>query len=433
MATSPEDVAHLLRRSGFVASPARVAALVPLDWAEVVEAVLDTSVAPPEDHPAVLLRDDGPESWKQHHAHLQWWFDRCVSTPTPLVEKMLLFWHGHFAVGWTKVYHLPAMRELSSLYRAGALGRIEPLAQQMAIAPAMLWYLDNFENTKRSPNLNFARELMELFLLGVGNYTEDDVLASARAWTGHSAVATPVLEYRFLAEHHDADPKTFFGTTRNWDGPDIITEIVHNPATRPVVARFFARKLWEFFAYQNPSTSVVDDIAAALLGSDLEIRAALRAIFLHPEFRSETARRGLVRSPVEYVVVALTATGLSAADAHPERSLEAMGQDPFDPPNVSGWRPNGYWVNTSAFNGRAMFARSVSWLATRNGMWADLAAGTAADAISAAEAAFATSFSDVTRAALATWFDRQRVSTGTWTMPENFMTLVLLAPELHTA
>jgi len=432
VSSSTEDVAHLLRRSGFVAPAARVAALSSLDWPAVVEAVLDTSAAPAEDYPSWLLSYDQENGWRQHVLHLQWWLDRCVSTPTPIVEKMLHFWHGHFVVSWSKVYHMPAMVSLSRKYRAGGLGNLATLAQQMAVEPAMLWYLDNSDNVKASPNQNFARELMELFLLGVGNYTEDDVIASARAWTGHSTVDWNVATYLFRSGQHDNANKTFFGTTRNWDGPEIITEILTNPTKRPIVAKYLAKKLWEFFAYQNPAQGIVDQLATDFVNSGLEIKALLRSIFNRPEFRSTTAKQGLVRSPIEWVVAAMAATGVPAAEAHPEWVLDTMGQEPFNPPNVSGWRQNGYWVNTSAFNGRALFARNAGWYLKERGFWNGIESWTPGLAISTAESTFGVTFSDTTRAALLRWFDRQRTA-DLWAEHENFITLVLLAPELHLA
>ena len=434
MASNPDEIAHLLRRSGFVAPAARVAQLAQLDWAAAVEAVLDTSGNPPEDLPASVFTWDPSRGYDIYVDLVQWWLDRCVSTPTPVVEKMTLFWQGHFTSSFAKVYNVPAILSQHRLYRSMALGDFYTLAQRMAVEPAMLWYLDNSDNVKGSPNQNFARELMELFLLGVGNYTEDDVIASARAWTGHTTPAWNVPTYVFRDDLHDNDPKTFFGTTKNWNGQDIINEIFANSAKRPVVARFMAKKLWEFFAYQNPAPAVVDAIAQAFLAASFDVKAALRSIFNHAEFRSVQARQGLVRSPIEYVVAAMYHTSTKSAEAHPEWYLGDMGQEPFNPPNVSGWRPNAYWVNSSAFSGRAEFARYLSWRLRERGWWADLNSRTVDSAVDHGAETFGVApLTPTTRAAITNWLANDRTQGERWAEQTNINTLFLLAPEMSLA
>ena len=145
----------------------------------------------------------------------------------------------------------------------------------MAIQPAMLLYLDNDANVKGAPNQNFARELMELFLLGVGNYTEADIIASAQAWTGHG-IDTTIRNYKFDPTEHDNTNKTFFGTTKNWNGPDIITEILTNPTKKVIAAKFITTKLWSFFAYPNPSDTLVSTLANVFTSSNWNIKS-LRA------------------------------------------------------------------------------------------------------------------------------------------------------------
>ena len=434
MPSNPDDIAHLLRRSGFVAPAARVAQLSALDWPAAVEAVLSSSGNPPENYPASVYTWDSGRGYDIYIDLVKWWLDRCATTPTPIVEKMTLFWHGHFTTSFSKVYNIPAIASQHRLYRNQGLGNFAPLAQAMAIEPAMLWYLDNADNVKRSPNQNFARELMELFLLGVGNYTEDDVVAAARAWTGHGTPAWNIPSYRFAPEKHDDGDKTFFGTTRNWDGPDIINEILVNPTKRPVMARFMARKFWEFFAYQNPSATVVDAVAQAFLDSGLDITAALRALFNRPVFLSAEARTGLVRSPIEYVVAILLHSGMPAAVFNPQWYLDDMGQGVFDPPNVSGWRPNGYWVNSSAFTGRAEFARQAGWRLKELGWWADLDSMSVDQAVDHGARTFGIHpLSATSRAALVNWLTRSRASKERWAERSYLTTLLLLTPEMHLA
>ena len=433
MPSDPNDIRHLLRRSGFAAKEARVTQLAALDWSAAVEAVLDTSGNPSDTPPAFLTYHDDNKSYEQYQTAVWWWMDRMVSTPTPLVEKMTLFWHGHFTSSWEKVFHTPSMINQNRFYRANALGNFATLCQGMAVQPAMLEYLDNQNNRAGSPNQNFARELMELFTMGVGNYTEADVDASARAWTGHTFnYDDPNRAYFFDPTDHDGDPKTFLGQIGNWNGPDIINMIL--TLKRSVVTRFIARKLWEFFAYQRPAQAIVDTLAAAFEPS-LEIRDLLRALFNHPEFRTDQARQGLVRTPVEYVVAVLSGIGKPAESVHPEWYLADMGQELYNPPNVSGWRPNGYWVNTSAFTARAQFAQNVGWTLGEEKYWDDVR-GMAADlATDRAALTFGISpLSAISRQAILGWFASSRaVPYQDWAEPWSLFVLTLLAPELHTA
>ncbi|MEZ5218904.1 MAG: DUF1800 domain-containing protein [Ilumatobacteraceae bacterium] len=433
MASDPTDIAHLLRRSGFFADGARIDQLSRLSWAAAVDAVLDTSAAPGEDLPGEVFTWDQNQGWPRYISLVHWWLNRCVSTPTPIVEKMTLFWHGHFTTSFDKVYNVSAIVSQHRLYRAHALGNFATLAQAMAVEPAMLAYLDNSDNVAESPNQNFARELLELYLLGVGNYSEDDVVSAARAWTGHGVVAWNDLRYVFRPEEHDSGVKTFFGTTKNWDGPDIIAAVLGSATKRTISAKFIAKKLWEFFAYEQPSDEIVAAIATSLLAG-WSIRDALRTLFNRPEFRSTAARQGHVRSPIEFVVATMHHTGLRAEEAHPEWHLRDMGQLPFNPPNVSGWKHNGYWVNSSAFQARTEFARNVMWVLGNNHGWrADIDTMSVDQAIDHGAEVFDLSLSAPTRAAIRDWLIASRAGTERWAQ-KYFMTLaLLLAPEMHLA
>ena len=211
------------------------------------------------------------------------------------------------------------MFDQNHLFRTDGLGSFENLVQKMSLQVAMLIYLDNDPNEKGSPNENFARELLELFTLGVNQYTQDDVVAAARAWTGHNVDynVTPRV-YRFYPTRHDYRNKTFMGTTQNWDGPQIITRVLTVEPQRSIAARFIAKKLWTFFAYSNPSATDARRARRRVRRARTSTSAPLlRSIFLHPEFYSITARQGLVRSPVEWVVACLKALGFTAAQTEP--------------------------------------------------------------------------------------------------------------------
>lgn len=361
--TPAADVAHLLRRAGFGGTRAEIDALTPLELPAIVDQLLD--FAPnPADTPPASLGDPNVGDWEKVVHLQQWWLDRMRTVPRPLQEKLTLFWHGHFATGQEKVNSARDMYDQNRLFRTDGLGSFETLVQKMSVQVAMLIYLDNEPNAKGSPNENFARELLELFTLGVNQYTQADILAAARAWTGHNVdYNVSPRAYRFYPTRHDTTDKTFMGETRNWDGPEIITRVLTVEPQRSIAARFMARKLWTFFAYPNPSNAVIDPIVAEFVASNLDIRTVLRAIFLHPEFYSLTARQGLVRSPVEWVVAVLKALGFTARQTNPQWWMDQMGQQLFYPPNVAGWKSNAYWLNSTALWARADFARNITWRA----------------------------------------------------------------------
>ena len=354
------DIIHLLRRTEFSARPSRVAALTAMTLEDAVDDVLDFSqnIAKPP-LPGMNVHDI-PNRWQQRPFLHHWWIDGMATQPRPFQEKLTLFWHGHFTTEWAQSERNDLLMRQNQLYRDLALGNFRTLTQLMAIEPAMIRYLSNANNVKAAPNENFARELMELFTLGVGNYTEDDVRASARAWTGHNDDGASGNSYVFRPNQHDNGLKTFFGTTRNWDGPEIIDEILRdNTIKQRTAAQFIATKLWRFLAHQQPDSALIDQLAAVFVTADMELRPLVRAMLLRPEFYSATAKQGMVRSPVEWAVAVLTHTGLtSAATWLFEWSIQ-MGQRVFDPPNAAGWKHNDYYLSTAALSARASWAQGV--------------------------------------------------------------------------
>ena len=381
------DVEHLLRRTEYVARPERVAELMALDAIEdAVDDVLDT----PADPPTATLTATG--EFARGDEYVFFWLDRMAhDSPRPLQEKMAFFWHGHFCSDLQKAIFARLMQEQIDLFRRDGLGDLRQLAKAMSIQVAMLRYLDNNQNRTESPNQNFARELLELFLLGVGNYTEADVEAATAAWTGHSDIEL-TGDYRWWFSLHDSSTKEFLGRTIN--GPstnprrhgdetiDVVlggtdlgdgTVPVGPNAGRPakeVAAEFISRKLWVEFAGTDITPPVLDDLRNAALAGDFAIRPWLRALLTHAEFYSSDARRGLVRPPVDYVVAALVATGRRASEAAPLWRMGGMGQRPLFPPNVSGWRHNAAWINAAAMSKRteaALIAARESMLGYESG------------------------------------------------------------------
>lgn len=363
----PADIAHLLRRAEIVVRPDRLAALTPLTIAAAVDDVVDFGSNGSPTMDPYFLAEDTADGWGQYVSACDWWVERLATAPKALQEKLTLFWHGHFTSAWYEIHKGFQMMVQNQLFRTNALGNLRTLTQAVAVDPAMLTYLSNADNVKGQPNQNFARELMELFTLGVGNYTEDDVAASARAWTGYN-YNYGTLAYEYRNDRHDATPGTFFGVTRSWTGPQIIDAIFDLKGS--TVARFVARKLWEFFAYVGPAQNIVDDLAAVLVNNSFELRPLVVAMFNRPEFYSDRAKQGLVRTPLEYVVALRAVSGCSATSMGVSWRMESTGQQMFMPPNVAGWKANGAWLNGCALSGRGGFADNIAW---------QLAAGNAHD------------------------------------------------------
>ena len=383
------NVRHLLRRTEFVDRPHRVAELLELaDLDAAVANILAVDPAPP----SVIFTAPADRDWERGRDLTHFWLDRMArDSARPFQERMAFFWHGHFCSEFGKVGSSMLMREQIDLWRSEGLANIRSLATTMSTQVAMIRYLDNNQNKKSSPNQNFARELMELFLLGVGNYTEADVEASTAAWTGHSDQwDDEVAPYRWRPEWHDSSSKDFLGRRINTDadpaawpghGPETIAVMLgdgivppgaddvanRGRPTRAVAAEFLSRKLWTSFATDMPPPpGVMTAMRDALLADDFDVRPWVTAMLTHPDFYTDAVRRGLVRTPVEFVVALLAATGKRSREADITWLMEAMGQRLLYPPNVSGWRPNGYWVNASAMEGRARTAQQMNWAAARN-------------------------------------------------------------------
>jgi uncharacterized protein (DUF1800 family) len=383
------NVRHLLRRTEFVDRPHRVAEL--LELADIDAAVANILAVDPTP-PSVIFTAPADRDWERGRDLTHFWLDQMArDSARPFQERMAFFWHGHFCSEFSKVGSSMLMREQIDLWRSEGLANIRSLATTMSTQVAMLRYLDNNQNKKSSPNQNFARELMELFLLGVGNYTEADVEASTAAWTGHSDQWDDEVDpYRWRPEWHDSSPKDFLGRRINIDadpgawpghGPETISVMLGDGVvpsgadnvanrgrpTRDVAAEFLSRKLWTSFATDTPPPpGAMAAMRDALLAADFGVRPWVTAMLTHPDFYTDAVTRGLVRTPVEFVVALLVATGQRSRDADVTWLMEAMGQQLLYPPNVSGWRPNGYWVNASAMEGRARTAQQMNWAAARD-------------------------------------------------------------------
>ena len=427
------DVRHLLRRTEFVARPSRVAELLGRTREQVVDDILDFSrnQSDAADPVRTTLSDGRVEITLP--SLVMWWLQRMATVPRPLHERLTFFWHGHFTSEYDKVSSGDWMLAQNRMFRAGAIGSYRDLAQSMAIDPAMLRYLDNAKNFKTSPNQNFARELMELFLLGIGNFTESDVESMARAWTGHS-IDPNTRRYLFRGTLHDYGNKTLFGVTRSWDGPETIDHIlIESAELRTKAARLITRKMWEFFAYPAPSSVIEAQLVEVFLASGLNIRSLIKAILMHDDFYSATARRGLVRTPVELVVAMAIVANVDVTRTL-TAGLEAMGQVPFEPPNVSGWRNNSYWINTSAWNARLNLAGSTAKLMRESGRFNVFGSLTPARSVErAAEIAGCGPLSSVTTSSLITLVEAERrlAAPGGSIETQSLLAAVLASPEFN--
>ncbi len=435
---------HLLRRTEFVAKQSRIDALIGGTLDAAVDDILN--VTTPVALPAYIDHNIDNMGYEQFVYAVQWWMDLMVDSAKPMQERMTFFWHGHFTSAWNKVGDTRAMMTQNKLLRDNALGNFYDLTQKVAIDPAMLVYLDNRDNVKGSPNENFARELMELFTLGVGNYTEADIAAAAKAWTGHGIDTTTTSPtyglYKYTDSRHDKTNKTFFGTTKNWNGPDIISEILHdNAEKRFLAARYVINRLWEHFAHPGTPTTVLDALWENFAGT-WDIKALMRAMLLRPEFYAPAAMQRQVRSPVEWIVSVMYQTGRRSAEMHPEYYLDEMGQEPYNPPNVAGWKHNAYWVNTSTMGERGNFAKDIANRLRTPDTYAFISAKTGVNWNTSIDQAIDTitnlfgigPLSGPTRNAMAAYLTAERGPGGDrWWQVTNLLTMGLLAPEMHVA
>ena len=283
---------------------------------------------------------------------LGWWMDRMRRTDSPLREKMVFFWHDHFATSIQKVRFVRLMYRQNQLFREEALGNFGKLTHQIIEDPAMMIYLDSAQSNKKKPNENFARELMELFTLGEGAYTEEDIKEAARAFTGYR-VNRRTGKVGFTKRRWDEGEKTILGETGRFNGEDVTRLVLKQPAC----ARYLVGKLWEYFSYEKPSSQVVDRLAQVFVKHDYELKPLLRELFLAKEFYSEQAIRSQIKSPVEYVVKMSRQLEMDKIpDSVLLQTLTQLGQVPFQPPNVAGWDWGRAWVNTNTLLTRYHFA-----------------------------------------------------------------------------
>ena len=290
-----------------------------------------------------------------------WWANRMLTTKRPLEEKLTLFWHGHFATGDAKVRDYRMMLRQNEMLRKHAEGPLRDLLVGILEDPAMLVYLDNGENVRKHPNENFGRELLELFTMGVGNYTERDVREAARAFTGWT---NDVLEFKIDKDQHDAGEKTFLGRTGPLDGTDIIDTILNQNVT----GEFVAAKMYRYFVRDEISPAVRTELGRGFKGSRYQVRPLLTRIFLSKDFYSPASMATQIKSPVVLVVSTYRKMGLRELPTVPDfgRLTGGLGQTLFDPPNVAGWAGGRTWITPATLLQRGNLFRDVLFADAKN-------------------------------------------------------------------
>ncbi|MCI0902048.1 MAG: DUF1800 domain-containing protein [Chloroflexi bacterium] len=369
-------IAHLMRRAGFGASREELETRAAKGYEATVEELLHPEEQPAIDDDILFRFLPGYEGALGPPINQAEWVYRMVNTQRPLEEKLALFWHQLFATGNSKVDNPPEITRQIAMFRRQALGSFRDLLVELAKNPAMIWWLDNNGNHNGAINENWGRELLELFSLGVGNYSEDDIKDASRAFTGwtiepkipRNPLGRFYWNFEYRAEDHDDGEKTFLGHTGRLNGEDIIDIVVKEPAT----ARFLARHLYTFFVADEPQVpswdiippndpDAINRLVKAYDDSDGDIRSILRVLFNSDFFKN--ARFARVKSPAELVVSTVRLVG-NFQGPRPGFNNLAMecnwqGQELLNPPSVESWHTGGEWIDGGALVRRVNFAAGL--------------------------------------------------------------------------
>jgi uncharacterized protein (DUF1800 family) len=368
-------MAHLLRRAGFGATRDELEACVAKGYEAVVEELLHPG--DPQSMPEDIIRryHVDQSELRQLDAAGATWLYRMITTRCPLEEKMALFWHSLFATGYSKLNQARVLLNQVDMFRRHGLGRFDTLLVELSKDPAMIIWLDNNDNHKSAINENYGRELLELFSMGIGNYTEQDIKECSRAFTGWTlgnaeymavrASKDSIWPYGRIAWHfayrdgdHDDGAKTFLGATGRFNGEDIIDIIARQEAT----ARFLSRRLFQFFAADEidaEGEQAIQEMMQSYFDSGYEIRAVLRTLFHSEYFTSEKARYARVKGPVELLVGAIRLAGSYQTPTLGAHQLAYqtfyMGQGLLQPPSVEGWHEGTEWIDSGSLVERINF------------------------------------------------------------------------------
>ncbi|MBN9114074.1 MAG: DUF1800 domain-containing protein, partial [Pandoraea sp.] len=373
------DARYLLTRTGYSPDARELAPFVGRTRAQAVDLLLSRArrmaVTPPpawvEDPPlygapvksmtAEQRRELNQRRNRMAASLAAWWAQEMATTPSPLTERMTMFWHNHFVSSDDKVREPVMLYRQNVLLRANALGNFGTLLHAVSKDPAMLVYLDGAGSRKGRPNENFAREVMELFTLGEGHYTEQDVREAARAYTGWG-IDRATMTYVWRPNLHDAGTKTVLNQTGDFDGDQMLDILL----ARPETATFITGKLWREFVSPTPDPVQVARIANRFRASGYDIRVTLRALLLTPAFWDARTRGTLVKSPAEFVTDTVREFDIGYDDPLLlARQMRVLGQDLFRPPNVKGWPGGDAWIDSTTLLARKQFVERM-FRATEN-------------------------------------------------------------------
>ena len=371
MKSDRAEVAHLFRRAGFGATAKELDVLTEtMTYEDIVDQLINVDDSPDIDQ-AYIDRYYGGEGFQMYVAT---WIYRMLNSRRPLQEKMTLFLHHIFPVAWSKGQHAYTLFSEIDTFRKISMTDFRNILLELSRDPAMLYWLDNNENHKGEINENYGRELLELFSMGVGNYTEDDIKNASRAFTGWTfSQPIPVYpqghfhsKFEFHAEDHDNDPKVFLGHEGNFKGEDIIDIIVKQEAT----ARFVTRHLCNFFVEDEPQVpawnietpkdpDLIDELSEIFMVTEGDMKSVLRALFNSHGFKS-SINKPKVKSPTELVMGVLRQVG-TFNDIKPGlegywSSVAVMGQELLNPPTVEGWHTGHEWIDSGTLSERINFA-----------------------------------------------------------------------------
>jgi uncharacterized protein (DUF1800 family) len=376
LGTSAGRAAHLLRRATFGYTAAELDSAASMPYPDLVDMVVNQQA---QSLPRVMDATN-------YQAVVRAWYEHMAATPAQFPERMTLFWHGLLTSDYRKAARLPFVLQQNELYRSTGRSDFRTLVNAVTFDPLMIRYLDLEESTAAAPNENYSRELMELFTLGVGNYTETDVREGARAFSGIRTVlvdangqriqppklkgSTPAAYAQALQQviaqgatfngvlartQHDDGVKTFLGHTGNIDPAQALDIVLSQPACAAHIARMALVQ----FCTPVPSTSLIDSVATQFRNSNYDIKTLMRAIFTNEAFTSPDAYRSLVRGPADYMVATMRALNSPSLAAMCMRSGAAMDQILYDMPTVAGWPSNQGWVSSGAWLARLNFAAGV--------------------------------------------------------------------------
>jgi uncharacterized protein (DUF1800 family) len=385
-----EKGAHLLRRFGLGASESELNYYMQGGLKSAINMLLNCENIPEAYEFAWEIVETDKGQIKPAQAVVGY-ASRIMMTRRPFLEKMTLFWHNHFATSAEKVTNGPLMIQQNEILRRNALGNFKTLLLEVSKDPAMLIWLDGQDNIKGRANENFAREVMELFTLGVGNYSEKDVQEAARAFTGWSFVRSrgkaekANAEFMYKPILHDDGPKTFMGKSGNLTGEQVIDILCSNPQ----LATFVTTKIWNWFVYPNPDPAVIKPFADDFIRSGLDIKTLVRAIVESDEFYSARAYRKLIKNPLDFCLSTTRAMGIgesmasklapTATDEKASRAriapaagvssaMKSQGMWLFYPPDVSGWKPGEPWITSATMVERISWANKLMGITQKGGI-----------------------------------------------------------------